>query len=132
MPLQSLSETPLCKFEKVATETYQCTDCRATIERVADHELPIRRRCDAPGQRHDAAARAERLSRAALKWMQAGRPVRIETEVARIYSEACKPCQHFHRNGCGICDCPTRSHGPALRNKIRMQTEHCPLSDPRW
>jgi len=72
-----------------------------------------------------------RYSRAVARWMAAGRPVRPEAEVARIYDEVCRQCDHFTRRGsCGICGCKIKRSGSALRNKLAMSTEHCPIR--RW
>ena len=62
------------------------------------------------------------------RWIAAGRPVRADEEVQRIYEMICEPCAYFsrHKKYCKICGCQVRSNGSAFTNKIRMASEHCP------
>ena len=71
-------------------------------------------------------------ARAVQRWIKAGRPVRDDARVAEIYDTKCRPCRHFDQNRetCTICGCFVRRSGSALRNKIKMATEHCP--EGKW
>lgn len=71
-------------------------------------------------------AMALRYSMAVVKWMRAGRPERTDEDVAAICDVICPNCGHFNGTSCNICGCPIRRSGPALRNKAKMATEHCP------
>jgi hypothetical protein len=61
---------------------------------------------------------------AVTAWIAAGRPVRTDEEVARLYAEACSPCAPSDR--CPYCGCRVAQDGYALTNKLKMATEHCP------
>jgi hypothetical protein len=52
--------------------------------------------------------------------------------VARIFDRVCRPCEKFAAKpgSCTVCGCRVRRSGAALRNKIKMKTEHCPLD--KW
>lgn len=70
-------------------------------------------------------------AKAMARWIKAGRPVRSDAEVERIFDTICKPCQDFNSRGsCGICGCKVRRRGSALLNKIRQATQSCPKS--KW
>lgn len=71
--------------------------------------------------------------KAVKKWTAAGKPVRTDEEVQRIYKEHCSECEHFNTKGsCQICGCRVDKSAGALTNKIRMATENCPLDPPKW
>ena len=65
---------------------------------------------------------------AVIEWTAAGRPERSEEEVERIFKDKCSPCKSFDpdKNVCRRCGCRVAADGFALRNKIRMATQHCP------
>jgi len=66
------------------------------------------------------------------RWIAAGRPKRGDEQIRRIFETICRPCEHFdaRRNTCTLCGCRCRPDGTALRNKLRMATEHCPAG--KW
>jgi len=68
-------------------------------------------------------------SAAVRKWVAAGRPERTDEEIQAIYDEHCSKCSMYdkERNICNSCGCPANKDQPALRNKLRMGTEACPL-----
>ena len=63
---------------------------------------------------------------ALARWITAGRPVRSDAEVVDIHRFLCRPCPFYHRDKCRECGCRVRLDGPAVLNKIKMATEHCP------
>jgi len=69
---------------------------------------------------------------AVARWMAAGRPERSQAEVDRIYHTLCVRCEHITETGdqCRKCGCRLSTDRPALLNKIKMATEHCPLD--KW
>ena len=71
--------------------------------------------------------RMEHYATALARWTRAGWPVRDELEVLRIFAECCEPCEDQERGHCRHCSCPVKPTGMAIRNKIRMATEKCPL-----
>lgn len=66
---------------------------------------------------------------AVRRWTAAGRPERTEAEMQAIYDEHCSKCAMFDKDRkiCNSCGCPANTNQPALRNKLRMATEECPL-----
>lgn len=79
---------------------------------------------DPPGLVKRAFSYAEALAR----WTAAGRPERPDKEVERIFNENCKTCKWYdpERQMCRGCGCRVAESGMAVRNKIKMATEHCP------
>jgi hypothetical protein len=71
------------------------------------------------------------------RWVAAGRPIRSEQRVAEIFTQHCRPCQHFKpgrsdaEGKCGLCGCRLRSEAGVM-NKIKMATEGCPKTPPAW
>lgn len=66
-------------------------------------------------------------SAAVRRWVAAGRPERTDAEIEKIYNEHCSGCSLFVNGVCNSCGCPASKDQPALRNKLRMATEECPL-----
>ncbi len=68
-------------------------------------------------------------SKALRKWIAAGRPERTDEEVAAILAEHCGGCRMYDkkREVCNSCGCPANKNLPAIRNKLKMATEACPL-----
>jgi len=74
----------------------------------------------------------------ALKWVNAGRPIRSAEEMSRIH-EICKQCPFFTTNGgfipgydkCQLCGCNLHSSHTTL-NKIAWGTTECPDKPSRW
>lgn len=91
---------------------------------------------------------------ALAKWVKAGRPVRSEAEIQRIFVEVCQPCGSFEpRNTeCRVCGCGEKLPGIVkvvaatleaalgrlngmqyrLLRKIAMATEECPKGKEKW
>jgi len=74
------------------------------------------------------------FGRAVGRWVAAGRPVRADARVAEIFDTLCRPCPQFDTASqtCRLCGCRVRRDGPAPFNKLRMATERCPDSPPKW
>lgn len=127
---------------------YRCGACGFTFPPVRVARLE--RYCPSSGvDVPPLTTRGELLLSASQRWLLAGKPERSDAEVLRIATECCQPCRYFRNGACGLCGCPCRTPaeesadpatlivGRALRNKIRMQTEDCPLlcarcSQSRW
>jgi hypothetical protein len=73
-----------------------------------------------------------RYTRALSKWIKAGRPVRGESEIIRIFTENCVKCESFEErsSSCGHCGCRVNQSTIAPLNKIAMKTEQCP--EEKW
>ncbi|MCL2347899.1 MAG: hypothetical protein FWC50_06500 [Planctomycetaceae bacterium] len=73
-----------------------------------------------------------RYTRALSRWIKAGRPVRAEAEILRIYDDHCQPCEAIDEttSSCRHCGCRVNTSTIAPLNKIAMQTENCPIQ--KW
>jgi hypothetical protein len=70
------------------------------------------------------------------KWSRAGKPLRSDEEIIRIFDTKCKPCPYFNPTGettgsCKICRCFLKREGHEI-NKIAWATTECPDNPPRW
>jgi hypothetical protein len=68
---------------------------------------------------------------ATVEWVAKGRPERSDEEVARIHTVFCAsspPCRWYSvaQQQCQKCGCGVKAEGPAIFNKIKMATQHCP------
>lgn len=76
--------------------------------------------------------RAYRYTRALSRWIKAGRPIREDAEIERIFETCCKPCEAYDVKSSSCCYCGCRVNlakvGPL--NKIAMATEECHLN--KW
>lgn len=70
-------------------------------------------------------ADAKHWMAAIVKWTKAGRPIRSDEEVEKIYREICKPCDQFADDRCKVCRCGVKASGMSVLNKIKLATEHC-------
>jgi len=73
--------------------------------------------------------RAYRYTRALSRWIKAGRPVRSEPDIRRIFETFCEPCEARdpERSFCLHCGCRVNLSLSAMTNKIAMATEECPI-----
>ena len=76
--------------------------------------------------------RAYHYARALSRWIKAGRPVRDEAEISRIFETCCKPCEAYDvaSSSCLHCGCRVNILKAAPLNKIAMATEECSLG--KW
>jgi hypothetical protein len=68
---------------------------------------------------------------ATVEWVAQGRPERSDEEVARLHATFCAsspPCRWYdvNKQRCQGCGCKVTANGPAIFNKIKMATQHCP------
>ena len=71
-----------------------------------------------------------RYTRALSRWIKAGRPVRSEEEINRVFETFCEPCEDYVEGTCSHCGCRVNLLKAAPLNKIAMATEECPLE--KW
>ena len=69
-------------------------------------------------------------------WKDAGKPMRPEGEMTRIFMEECSPCEYFQRlvgqrGQCKVCGCMLHPTSKTL-NKLAWATTKCPAPKPRW
>jgi len=129
-----------CQWQRINERTWFCTICGRVIGvPFGDDGKPLKPNWDAmpdcPGRKDgqpNVVRRISNYARAVQRWIKAGRPVRDDARVAEIYDTKCRPCRHFDQNRetCTICGCFVRRSASALRNKIKMATEHCP--EGKW
>lgn len=77
----------------------------------------------------DFWSKIHRYQLARQKWNEHGGPLRTKQEIASIYNDICKPCEHFENGSCGVCGCRLALDRTSL-NKIAMATEKCPIG--KW
>ena len=66
------------------------------------------------------------------KWIAAGRPIRSESEMFKIYRKCMSnECGHFKKNKCGLCGCNIHPSDKTL-NKIAWATTECPHPNKYW
>lgn len=70
------------------------------------------------------------------EWIKAGKPMRPEAEVSRIFKEECSPCDKFRSmpmigGQCKLCGCFLH-HSKKTANKLAWATTSCPKSPPKW
>ena len=113
---------PSCNYQPVG-DAFVCSVCGDRQDRPAQRDCPGRPPPPSKG------GKLGRYASAVSRWVAAGRPVRSEEEIQRIYDTCCRPCEHFdpQKGTCKICGCRVRRNGAALLNKIKMATEHCPI-----
>jgi len=80
-------------------------------------------------QRLGITTKAKHYAQALLRWAAAGFPTRPQDEIDRIWRECCEPCKHRDKNTneCRKCGCPVKRRGFAVKSKLRMATESCPV-----
>ena len=69
-------------------------------------------------------------------WKKAGKPVRSDEEIFRIFTEVCSQCEHFNPRSeklgnCRLCGCFLKPKGLSF-NKIAWSTTYCPANPPKW
>jgi hypothetical protein len=117
------------------TKHWLCPQCGLQVPLDAK-DVSIRCACKFvdrdPHRRATLWRRGRRYASAVVRWLAAGRPERGAAEVARIYEDLCRPCERFDggSQSCTACGCKIRRDSGALRNKIAMRTESCPLA--KW
>ena len=100
--------------------------CVKAVENMVDAMPAIQEAADRVG----IPEKAKRYAAAMWRWSLAGFPVRSPEEVDRIYRECCEPCEHYDNGGCKLCGCCVSRKRLAIRNKLAMGTESCPIG--RW
>jgi hypothetical protein len=110
-------------FTKDVTEE-QCKQCPNYIGETAQAAVP-------DPKTPNLAKRAVTWAQAVASWKLKGSPERSDEEVLRIYHQFCAstpPCRWFdsEHKRCKGCGCGVSPDGPAVFNKIKMATQHCP------
>lgn len=109
---------------------FTCPKCHLQIP-MAESDWPLACAC---GERYDKpeqdlppiAVRLWNYAEAVKRWQERGRPVRAPEEINRIF-QICQGCELFHNGTCRKCGCAVNQKKNALRNKIRMASENCPI-----
>jgi hypothetical protein len=64
------------------------------------------------------------------EWVDAGKPMRPEDKVKKIFEVKCKVCKHYNGSSCNVCGCFVND-GMNV-NKIAWATTECPDDPPQW
>lgn len=127
LPVVDTSDYPTCEFRfKHPHEPKPM--CGVT---GLETNLEICRRCtkDEKMATPNLLEKVVSYSAAVRKWVAAGRPERTQEEIESIFNEHCNRCEMFDKvkKICNSCGCPSNTDQPAIRNKLKMATEACPL-----
>ena len=89
---------------------------------------------DNPSQ--DLLSKTKRYMHERETWNKAGKPLRSDKEIFRIFTELCEPCEYFNRKSkkigqCKICSCFLKPQSKSF-NKIAWATTNCAADPPKW
>jgi len=113
-----------CQLRKEDEFHAVCIVCKRRI-RTKDHTL-VRVKC--PGKREPSAIeKAANYAKAVTAHFLTGAETRADKEVEELL-RICQTCSRFDhtREVCTRCGCVINKHKNALRNKLRMKSQHCP------
>lgn len=127
LPIVDTSNYPPCEF-RFNNRTGNGPTCGMTGLGV-DKDICQRCAKDTRMEAKSLLEKAVSYTTALRKWVGAGRPERTQEEIEAIFNEHCSKCDMFdkERKICNSCGCPSNTNQPAIRNKLRMATEACPL-----
>lgn len=125
LPIVDTSDYPSCEFRFAKVGQPICVVTNLGVDKE------ICRRCT-KGEKMETASLKDKVinySKALRKWVAAGRPERSDERVQQLFDEHCSKCSMFDKKKgvCNSCGCPSNTDQPAIRNKLKMATEHCPL-----
>ena len=123
LPIVDTSGYPSCEFRTLGGPEVKCGVTSLSVTKE------ICERC-AKESKMEAARLGEKVVNyvtAVRRWVAAGRPERTDGEIAAIFDNHCNKCSMFQNGVCNSCGCPANKDQPAIRNKLRMATEECPL-----
>lgn len=123
LPIVDTSGYPSCEFRTRGSPEVVCgvTNLPVTIDQC--------NRC-AKESKMEAARFPEKIVNyvtALRRWVATGKPERTDEEIEKLYDDHCSKCSMFQNGVCNSCGCPASKDQPAIRNKLRMATEECPL-----
>lgn len=109
------------------TFQYQCEACGFPGRPITMRRdrLPVHHDCKSGSTVKLATA----FAKAVAIWIAAGRPKRKAEEVKAMLA-ICRKCESYNGKSCSLCGCKISKSASALKNKIRMATEHCPIE--KW
>ena len=121
-----------CTFELVGN-TYRCTRCG--LEYPAEWGNKMVSPCAVqgdiePDRSPSLTTKAVNYTKAVVRHVTSGMETRSQDEIDRIFAicESNK-CKEFNGKGCNICGCCVNKSRKALRNKIAMESQHCPKGE---
>lgn len=126
LPVVNTSGYPSCEFRHA--DPHQGIRCGVTNLPV-DEDICGRCAKDTKNEVASLYDKVINYATAVRRWVGAGRPERTDEEIRAIFDEHCNQCAMFDRDRgiCNSCGCPSNTNQPAIRNKLRMATEPCPL-----
>ena len=109
-------------------------ECRICLQELAAYNLDpdeIAKQYDESKEGKSYPAFLEQVNNyrlAVMRWIKAGKPTRTDKEIKRLHETFCMKCDWYDSKSkrCKGCGCRVATKGPALTNKLKMATEHCP------
>jgi len=125
LPVLNDPEYPQCPFRFDGAEGKMCSVTNLGVTPKICH------RCEADVKDHEATF-GEKVTNyfgALRRWAAHGCPTRSEAEIKELFETHCNKCSMYDRekHACKSCGCKVSSESQPLKNKLAMQTEHCPL-----
>lgn len=117
-----------CQFRKEEELRAVCIVCGRRI-RTKDH-TQVKVKC--PGNRQlSSVGKLKTYAQAVTRHLLTGCETRTDEEVEELL-RICQTCPRFDhtREVCTRCGCVINKHKNALRNKLRMKSQHCP--EKKW
>ncbi len=121
VPQNKLTVKLHCLLELRDCSTQDCITCKRTNE-TRDLATWIRPTLKTPSIKKRITTYVTALK----EWKKAGKPIRSDEEVLRIFEVFCDKCKSHKKNRCLFCGCRVAINGYPITNKIKMATEHCP------
>ncbi len=107
----------VCLHTKKPITLNQCVNCES---------IKIPAQISTPQPMPKLTTRIHSYVTALKEWKKAGKPIRSDEEVLRIFEVFCDKCKSHKKNKCLFCGCRVAINGYPITNKIKMATEHCP------
>jgi hypothetical protein len=123
LPVIDTSGFPSCEFRSRSGSEAKCSVTNLTVSKEQCNG------CAAESKTATAKilGKAVNYAKALRRWVAAGRPERTDAEIEQLFDDHCSKCSMFQNGVCNSCGCPASKDQPAIRNKLRMATEKCPL-----
>ena len=119
-----------CKFTHDHADYYRCEVCGRMI-RCSDPSKIFATCAGKPTRKKfpSVMKQAKNYARAVAQHVASGMAKRSDGEVLRIF-EICKACENYEDGLCTVCGCRVNEGQNAFGNKLRMESQHCPLE--KW
>lgn len=125
LPVVDTSGYPSCEFRFAMSGKATCGVTGLPVSQEVCNRCAKDSKMDTPTLKDKVIS----YSKALRKWYAAGRPERSDERVQEIFDKYCSGCSMYDKEKgiCNSCGCPSNTNQPAIRNKLKMATEKCPL-----